>query len=63
VSKQSAQLRFAKDWAATLKTEIKSEQSVLKTARRAGDDDRAATAAPEHDRLVTEFKNVNRRRT
>lgn len=63
VSKQAAHQRFAKEWAETLKREIKAEHAEHKAARREGADERAARAAARRDAIVAEFKNANRRRT
>jgi hypothetical protein len=63
VSKQAAHQRFAKEWAETLKGEIKAAHAELKAARRDGANERAAVASTRRAAIVAEFKNANRRRT
>jgi hypothetical protein len=62
VSKQAAHQKFAKEWAETLKAELKVESTAFKSARRDGDGERAAEAKVRLDALIGEFKNANRRR-
>jgi hypothetical protein len=62
VTKQAAHHKFAKEWAETLKAEIKAESDVYKRALRAGDGARAADAKTRLDAVIGEFKNANRRR-
>jgi hypothetical protein len=62
VTKQAAHHKFAKEWAETLKGEIKAESKVYKEALRAGEAERAAESRARLDALVGELKNANRRR-
>jgi hypothetical protein len=62
VTKQAAHQKFAKEWASTLKEEIKAEHNELKIARREGSPERAAAAQAKRDALIAEVKNANRRR-
>ena len=59
VTKQAAHQRFAKDWAATMRDEIKAERDAIK---RAGTADEAKAARARLDALVAELKNASRRR-
>jgi hypothetical protein len=61
VTKQAAHHKFAKEWAETLKAEIKAESNVYKTALREGAAERAAESRTRMDALIAEFKNANRR--
>jgi hypothetical protein len=62
VSKQAAHQKFAKEWAETLKGELKTEVRAFKTARRMGSDHEAAAARARMDEVIAEFKTVGRRR-
>jgi hypothetical protein len=62
VSKQAAHQRYAKDWAATLKGELKAAAGAYKAAARSGTAEEAASAKAQMDALIAEFKGVNRRR-
>jgi hypothetical protein len=62
VSKQAAHQRFAKEWAETLKNEVKAEHKAFKTARRDGAHELAAAASAKRDALVAELRNAGRRR-
>jgi predicted Zn-dependent protease len=61
VSKQAAHQKFAKEWAETLKGELKAEHSALKTALREGTPGAAEAATARRDAILTEFKNANRK--
>ena len=61
VSKQAAQQRYAKEWASTLKEELKTEHKAMKTALRKGELYDAAEAKARRDAVVAEFKDVHRR--
>ncbi len=62
VTKQAAHQRYAKEWAATLKHELKAAARRLqgRGPQRLGRGGRAAKAHMEA--LIAELKNVNRRR-
>jgi hypothetical protein len=62
VTKQGAHQRFAKDWAATIRDEIKAERDAIKAALRADEAQDAMAARARMDALVAELKNANRRR-
>jgi hypothetical protein len=62
VTKQAAHQRYAKEWAATLKDELKTAAGAYKTASRTGTAEEAASAKLKMDALIAEFKHVNRRR-
>ena len=62
VSKQAAHQKFAKEWAETLKGEIKSEHRTLKATLREGPPEAATTSRARLDALVAELKNAGRRR-
>ena len=61
VSRQAAHQKFAKEWAETLKHEVKAAQREAKTALREGDHGRAGAAEARIDALVTELKGASRR--
>jgi hypothetical protein len=60
VSRQAAHHKFAREWAETLKGELKAEVRAEKTARRRGDRAAAATAGESRDALIAEFKRGGR---
>jgi hypothetical protein len=60
VSRQAAHHRFAKEWANTLKSEIKAEHRAHKTAMRSGDRAAAAKAKQSRDALVAEVRRGGR---
>jgi hypothetical protein len=62
VTKQAAHQRYAKEWAATLKDELKAAAGAYKLADRSGSAEEAATAKARMEALIAEFKNANRRR-
>jgi hypothetical protein len=62
VTKQAAHQKFAKEWAETLKGEVKLEHQALKAAQRQGSPERAAAAKARLDVLIAELKGANRRR-
>ena len=61
VTKQAAHHKFAKEWAETLKAEMKVVSGEYKTALRDGDAARAAESKARLDALIAEFKGANRR--
>ena len=61
VSKQAAQQRFAKEWATTLKDELKTEHRAMKVALRKGELYDAADAKARRDAVIAEYKDVHRR--
>lgn len=61
VSRQAAHQKFAKEWANTLKDELKSEIKTMKIAQREGDPAVATTAKARRDAVIDEFKAVHRR--
>ena len=65
VSRQAAHHKFAKDWAETLKREVKAEHRAHKAALRRGDRAAAARAHQSRDELIAEIKRsarANRKR-
>ena len=60
VSRQAAHHRFAKEWAETLKREVKAEHRAHKAALRSGDRTAAARAKRSRDALVEEVKRGGR---
>lgn len=62
VTKQAAHQRYAKDWAETLKAELKVASRDYKAAANTGTPEEAAAAKARMDALIAEFKGVNRRR-
>jgi hypothetical protein len=62
VSKQAAHQKFAKQWAETLKNEIKDESRTLKAALREGPPEAAVASKARLDAVIAEFKNAGRRR-
>jgi len=61
VSRQAAHQKFAKEWAHTLKEELKVEQKTFKTAMKKGELRDAADAKDRLDAVIGEFKQANRR--
>lgn len=61
VTKQAAHQKFAKEWAATLREELKTEQKAFKTAMKKGELRTAADAKDRLDAVVGEFKQVHAR--
>jgi hypothetical protein len=62
VTRQAAHQRYAKDWAETLKGELKAAASAYKTADRSGTPEEAAAAKERMDALIAELKGASRRR-
>ena len=62
VSKQAAHQKFAREWAETLKNELKAEVKAFKDAMRAGDATAAGTAERRRDELIAELKGAGRTR-
>jgi hypothetical protein len=62
VSRQAAHHKFAKEWAETLKREVKAEHRAHKAALRGGDQAAAARAKRSRDALVEEVKRGGRAR-
>jgi hypothetical protein len=60
VSRQAAHHKFAKEWAETLKREVKAEHRAHKAALRSGDQAAAARAQRSRDALVEEVKRGGR---
>jgi hypothetical protein len=60
VSRQAAHHKFAKDWAETLKREVKAEHRAHQAALRSGDQAAAARAKQSRDALVDEVKRAGR---
>jgi hypothetical protein len=61
VSKQAAHQKFAKEWAADLKNELKAEVKTFKTAMKKGELRKAADAKDKLDAVIGEFKGVGGR--
>ena len=61
VTKQAAHQRFAKEWAANLRDELKAEQKTFKTALKKGELRVAADAKDRLDAVIDEFRQVHRR--
>ena len=61
VSKQAAHQKFAKEWATTLRDELKAETKTFKTLMKKGELREAADAKDRLDAVVDEFKQVHRR--
>ena len=62
VTKQAAHQRFAREWAETLKRELKAEVRAFKTAIRAGDATAAGEAERRRDALIAELEGAGRKR-
>jgi hypothetical protein len=62
VTKQAAHQRYAKDWAETLKRELKAASRDYKAASNSGTPEEAASAKAHMDALIAEFKGASRRR-
>ena len=60
VSRQAAHHKFAKEWAETLRSEVKAEHRAHKAALRSGDQAAAARAKRSRDALVEEVKRAGR---
>ena len=62
VTKQAAHQKFAREWAETLKGELKHEVRAFKIAMRAGDLTAAGEAERKRDALIAELKGAGRKR-
>jgi hypothetical protein len=62
VTKQAAHQRYAKEWAETVKGELKAAARTYKDAAQSGTPDEAAAAKGRMDALIAEFKSASRRR-
>ena len=62
VTRQAAHQRYAKDWAETLKGELKAAAGAYKAADRSGTAEETASAKAHMDALIAEFKGASRRR-
>ncbi len=62
VTKQAAHQKFAREWAETLKGEVKAEHQALKAAQREGSSESVKAAKARLDALIAELKDANRRR-
>lgn len=62
VSKQAAHQKYAKQWANTLKEEIKADAKTFKLAMKTGEYRDAADAKDKLDAVIGEFKHANTRR-
>ena len=60
VSRQAAHRKFAKEWASTVKSQVKAEARTYKAARRSGDRAAAETGKRSLDELVAEVKRSAR---
>jgi hypothetical protein len=60
VSRQAAHHKFARDWADTVKREVKAEHRAHKAALRSGDHAAAETARRSRDALIEEIKSAGR---
>ena len=60
VSRQAAHHKFAKEWARTVKAEVKAEHRAFKNAVRKGDRAAAKEAKRSRDALVEEVKSAGR---
>ncbi len=60
VSRQAAHHKFAKEWAQTLKSELKAEHRAQKAALRSGHRAAAAKAKRSRDALIAEVKGAGR---
>jgi hypothetical protein len=61
VSRQAAHHKFAKEWAHTVKAEVKVEHRAFKDALRRGDRAAAKEAKRSRDALIDEVKSAGRR--
>jgi hypothetical protein len=61
VSRQAAHHKFAKEWAHTVKAEVKAEHRAFKDAMRRGDRAAAKEAKRTRDALIDEVKSAGRR--
>ena len=61
VTKQAAHQKFAKQWAETLKKELKDEVRAFKIAMKEGDATAAGEAERKRDALIAEFKGAGRK--
>jgi AraC-like DNA-binding protein len=61
VSRQAAHRRFAKEWAETVKRDVKAAHRAHKEALRRGDRTTAAETKRSRDALVEEIKSAGRR--
>jgi hypothetical protein len=61
VSRQAAHQKFAREWAETLKNELKGEVRAFKAAMRDGDARGAGEAERKRDALIAELKGAGRR--
>jgi hypothetical protein len=62
VTKQAAHQKFAREWAETLKGELKDEVRAFKIAMRAGDATAAGEAERKRDALIAELRGAGRKR-
>jgi ribosomal protein S20 len=62
VTKQAAHQRYAKQWAETVKSELKTAARTYKDAAQAGTPEAAATAKGSMDALIAELRSASRRR-
>ena len=62
VTKQAAHQKFAREWAETLKGELKHEVRAFKIAMRAGDATAAGEAERRRDALIAELEGAGRKR-
>lgn len=62
VTKQAAHQKFAKEWASTLKDEVKVAHKALKVAEREGSPESVAAATAKRDAIIAELRNTGRRR-
>jgi hypothetical protein len=60
VSRQAAHHKFAKEWARTVKAEVKSEHRAFKDAVRSGDRAAAKKAKRSRDALIKEVRRAGR---
>jgi hypothetical protein len=60
VSRQAAHHKFARDWADTVKREVKAEHRAHKAALRSGDHAAAEAAKRSRDALIAEIKSAGR---
>lgn len=61
VSKQAAHQKFAKEWASTLRDELKTEHKTLKVALKKQSYETAATAKAKADELIAELRGAHRK--
>jgi septal ring-binding cell division protein DamX len=60
VSRQAAHHKFAREWADTVKREVKAEHRAHKAALRSGDHAAAEKAKRSRDALIAEIKSAGR---